>query len=227
MYTVGEGPVDVHGALFAGHGGGDGQGDLRGPEIQAVRPSGDAQDELRGSEDGASARRGAASEPVEEVVDVRQGGDRLHPPLERAEDQELHPLDRLRLEHVPRVPGLQVQGRRDVGLLHLGGQGQARHGQQLCHPSLAFRKLVEREEAVQVVDGQAGSERAETVARVNLPNPVDGVRPDAEIHPPAAQPLGVVLPRHVRCLRLQETGDAFLGRHGELRAAAGLPAPRQ
>jgi hypothetical protein len=39
MYTVGEGPVDdVHGALFAGHDGGDGQGDLRGPEIQAVRP---------------------------------------------------------------------------------------------------------------------------------------------------------------------------------------------
>ena len=66
----------------------------------------DAQDELRRSKDGASARRVAAGEPVEEVVDVREGSDRLHPPLERAEHQELHPLDRLRLEHVPRVPDL-------------------------------------------------------------------------------------------------------------------------
>jgi hypothetical protein len=32
----------------------------------------------------------------------------------------------------------------------------------------SYRKLIEREEAVQVVDGQAGSERAETVVRVNL-----------------------------------------------------------
>jgi hypothetical protein len=32
----------------------------------------------------------------------------------------------------------------------------------------SYRKLVEREEAVQVVDGQAGGERAETVVRVNL-----------------------------------------------------------
>jgi len=72
-----------------------------------VLTSCDAQDELRGSKDGASARRVAAAvEPVEEVVDVGEGGDRLHPPFERAEDQELHPLDRLRLEHVPRVPDL-------------------------------------------------------------------------------------------------------------------------
>jgi hypothetical protein len=39
MYTVGAASlVDIHGVLFAGHGGGDGRGDLRGPEIQAVRP---------------------------------------------------------------------------------------------------------------------------------------------------------------------------------------------
>lgn len=65
-----------------------------------------AEDELCGSKDGASARRVAAVEAVEEVVDVGEGSDRLHPPFERAEDQELHPLDRLRLEHVPRVPDL-------------------------------------------------------------------------------------------------------------------------
>jgi len=139
MYTVGASLVDdIHGVLFAGHGGGDGRGDLRGPEIQAVRPcdafvtvtsavrsiemdapdawefpacvltSCDAQDELRGAKDGASARRVAAAavEPVEEVVDVGEGSDRLHPPFERAEHQELHPLDRLRLEHVPRVADL-------------------------------------------------------------------------------------------------------------------------
>jgi hypothetical protein len=146
-------------------------------ELHRVRifTSRDAQDELRGSEDGASARRTAVFEPVEEVVDVREGGDRSHPPSERAEDQQLHPLHRLRLEHVPRVPDLladrtqqqqrsgtrsqgrptgtcgvcvpyallshlQVQRRRNVGLLHLGSQGQARHGQQLRRPRLAFLK---------------------------------------------------------------------------------------
>jgi len=116
----------------------------------------------------------------------------------------------------------------------------------------SYWKLVEREEAVQVVDGQAGSERSEIVVRVDLhidqlslsdsslggwadanktskrmygehwsgrthlPNPVDGVRPDAEIQAPGAQPLGVVLPGHVRRLRLHEPGDAFLRRDGEL-----------
>lgn len=32
----------------------------------------------------------------------------------------------------------------------------------------SYGKLVEREEAVQVVEGQAGSNRAETVVRVDL-----------------------------------------------------------
>lgn len=58
------------------------------------------------SHDGAPRRRVAAVEPVEEVVDVREGSDGLHPPFERAEDQELHPLDRLGFEHVTCVPDL-------------------------------------------------------------------------------------------------------------------------
>ena len=33
MYTVGASLVDICGALFSGDGGGDGRGDLRGPEI--------------------------------------------------------------------------------------------------------------------------------------------------------------------------------------------------
>jgi hypothetical protein len=67
-----------------------------------------AEDELRGSHDGPPRRRriAAAIEPVEEVVDVREGSDGLHPPFERAENQELHPLYRLGLEHVPRVADL-------------------------------------------------------------------------------------------------------------------------
>ena len=159
-------------------------------KIPCLLTSGYAQDELCGSQDGAPAGRVAAVEPVEEVVDVREGSDRLHPPFERAEDQELHPLDRLRLEHVPCVPDLtdgdriisisdqddkacskirwpqrdtiggrstetcgvcirialfslshlQVERRGNVGLLHLGSQGQARHGQQLRHPGLVFLK---------------------------------------------------------------------------------------
>jgi hypothetical protein len=33
MHTVGASLVDIYGALFSGDGGGDGRGDLRGPEI--------------------------------------------------------------------------------------------------------------------------------------------------------------------------------------------------
>ncbi|BAT08518.1 Os09g0466201, partial [Oryza sativa Japonica Group] len=40
------------------------------------------------------------------VVDVGEGSDGLHPPFEGAQDQQLHPLDRLRLEHVPFFPDL-------------------------------------------------------------------------------------------------------------------------
>jgi hypothetical protein len=43
---------------------------------------------------------------VEEVVDVGEGGDGLHPPFERAQYQQLHPLDRLGFENVPCVPDL-------------------------------------------------------------------------------------------------------------------------
>jgi hypothetical protein len=75
-------------------------------KIPCLLTSGYAQNQLCRSQGGAPARRVAAVEPVEEVVDVREGSDRLHPPFERAEEQELHPLDRLRLEHVPCVPDL-------------------------------------------------------------------------------------------------------------------------
>jgi hypothetical protein len=109
-------------------------------KIPCLLTSGYAQNQLCRSQGGAPARRVAAVEPVEEVVDVREGSDRLHPPVARAEEQELHPLDRLRLEHVPCVPDLQVEGRGNVGLLHLGSQGQACHGQQLRHPSFVFLK---------------------------------------------------------------------------------------
>ena len=74
-----------------------------------MRTSGYAEDELRGVPDGLPRRRIAAAQLVEEVVEVGEGGDGLHPPFERAQDQQLHPLDRLRLEHVPRVHGLAEQ----------------------------------------------------------------------------------------------------------------------
>jgi hypothetical protein len=40
----------------------------------------------------------------------------------------------------PNLSHLQVEGWRNRGLLHLGGQGQARDGEQLCHPSLVLLK---------------------------------------------------------------------------------------
>jgi hypothetical protein len=71
-----------------------------------MHTSGYAEDEFGGLPDGAPGRRIAAVELVEEVVYVGEGGYGLHPPFERAQDQELHPLDRPRLEHVPSVPDL-------------------------------------------------------------------------------------------------------------------------
>lgn len=65
-----------------------------------------AQDEFGGLPNRASRRRIAAVKLVEEVVDVREGSDGLHPPFEGAQDQKLHPLDRLRFEHVPCFPDL-------------------------------------------------------------------------------------------------------------------------
>jgi hypothetical protein len=51
------------------------------------------------------------------------------------------PLKRVRIVYASALRShLQVERRRNVGLLHLGSQGQARHGQQLRHPSLVFLK---------------------------------------------------------------------------------------
>lgn len=87
---------------------------------------------LHGAEDDRPAL--VLPEPRREAADVGERGGGDHPPLERAQDEELHPQDGRGVELVRVQPELR-QPRRVV-LLHFARQRQARHREKLQCPLL-------------------------------------------------------------------------------------------
>ena len=90
------------------------------------------EDALDGAEDDRPAL--VLPEPRREAADVGERGGGDHLPLERAQDEELHPQDGLAVELARVEPELR-QPRRAV-LLHFARQRQARHREQLQCPLL-------------------------------------------------------------------------------------------
>jgi hypothetical protein len=90
------------------------------------------EDALDGAEDDRPAL--VLTEPRREAADVGERGGGDHLPLERAQDEELHPQDGRAVE-LERVQPELRQPRRVV-LLHFARQRQARHREQLQRPLL-------------------------------------------------------------------------------------------
>ena len=99
-----------------------------------MRTFGRGKDEADGLEGDAAAGAGAAVrvEPRGEAGEEVEGRDCAHAPPERGQHEQLHPADRRRAEVV--VAGVELRQRRHPALLHLGGHGHARHGQQPRRP---------------------------------------------------------------------------------------------
>nr|ACR37210.1 unknown [Zea mays] len=102
-----------------------------------------------------------------------QGRDGAHAPPERGQHQQLHPPDGRRVE--VEAAGVELRQRRRLALLHLGGHGHARNGQQLRRPR--HRLPIDaspEEEAIEVGDGEVRRPVAEAEAPAGLKNPLDG-----------------------------------------------------
>ena len=81
---------------------------------------------------GAGAGAAVRVDPGGEAGEEVEGRDGAHAPPERGQHQQLHPPDGRRVEIV--AAGVELRQRRHLALLHLGGHGHARHGQQLRRP---------------------------------------------------------------------------------------------
>jgi hypothetical protein len=75
-------------------------------------------------------------EPRREAADVGEGGDGDHPPLEGAQDEELHPQHGRAVERELARVQRQLRQPRSVVLLQLGRQRHARHHEQLQTPRM-------------------------------------------------------------------------------------------
>ena len=103
--------------------------------LMCTKPTfGRGKDEADGLEGDAAAGAGAAVrvEPRGEAGEEVEGRDGAHAPPERGQHEQLHPADGRRAEVV--VAGVELRQRRHLALLHFGGHGHARHGQQPRRP---------------------------------------------------------------------------------------------
>lgn len=140
---------------------------------------------LEQSLDGASpesVEKGSSAPDIVEVAEEcneepeeRERSYGSHSPVERSEYEQLHPLDgpRVEYESILTMKYLQI-GEREVGLHHLGGEGEAGDAEQANHPCLFARDFPLGEEPIDVVNGEIYQEGIKIASEPHLDENGDG-----------------------------------------------------